>query len=344
MSPGPVRRGVSRRGLLGWAAAGTTLTLLSSCGDGDDSAQEVAFQLGWLPNVESMAVIVADANGYFDDAGVRLKLKPGGPNVVVEPQIVSEKVLVGVQSSDKLAASVAQGADLVAFGAMYQTSPSCILSLADNPIDKPKDLEGKRFGVSQSDARVYDAFFRLTGVDADKVKTVQTAADPAALASGDVDAMSAVLANQPVALEQKGIETKALKLADYGYNRWSGLLVAKKTSLDDDAKRRALVAVFEGVARGLEEASADPAAAAKTVVDRYGKKLGLKLEEQTAGAKVWARLAATENTEKHGLLRITGEGIASQQKFFDAIGIKATAKDLFDTTIGDEVSGERPDG
>lgn len=319
--------------------------LLNSCGEGDDSAQQdVAFQLGWLPNVESMAVIVAAANGYFEDAGVQLKLKPGGPNVVVEPQIVSGKVLVGVQSSDKLAASVAQGADLVAFGAMYQTSPSCILSLAENPINEPKDLEGKRFGVSQSDARVYDAFFELTGVDAEKMKTVQTAADPAALASGDVDAMSAVLANQPVALQQKGIETKTLKLADYGYNRWSGLLVAKRSSLDDDAKRKALAAVFEGVARGMEKATTDPAAAAKVVVDRYGKKLGLGLEEQTAGAKVWAELAATDDRKKHGLLRITKEGIESQQKFFDTIGIKTAASDLFDTTIGDEVSGASSDG
>src|SRR5699024_1662931 len=147
--------------------------------------------------------------------------------------------------------------DLVAIGAMYQSSPSCILSLKKNPVREPKDLEGKRFGISQSDARVYDAFFKLAEVDGSKVENVPNGADPASLASGDVDAMSAVLPNQPVALEIKGVETHSLKLADYGYNRWSGLLSVKKTTLEDDARRADVVAMLKGTIEGMKDCVTD---------------------------------------------------------------------------------------
>lgn len=337
--------GMSRRGFLGRATAVTGAAALapalSACGAaGTDADGATRFQLGWLPNVESMAMLVADAKGYYRREGTPLTLAPGGPNVVIEPQIITGKVLVGVASSDKLADAVAKGAPLVAVGAMYQRSPSCILSLAKASLRKPKDLEGKRFGVAQSDARVYAAFFKLAGVDPSKVTMVPTGTDPSALTSGEVDAISATLPNQPVALELKGFTTTTIALADYGYNRWGGLLTVRAQNLKDRGARRTIGKVLRGTVLGLQDAVADPADAARTVVRRYGRQTGLDSRSEIGGAKVWASLARTPATQKHGLMRFTPEGIASQARFLRGIGVSVDTTAMFDASLIDELYGD----
>ncbi len=341
----PVRVG---RGIVAAAAlaALATVTACSSGGSAEPPAEgsgaqpleSASFQLGWIPNVESMAPIKASADGYFADEGVEVELLPGGPEVTTDAQIVSGNALMGSLSSEGLANSVRAGAPLVAVGAIYQTSSSAIITTADSGIEEPKDLEGKRFGVSQTDARVYTPFFELTGVDESKITQVSTGSDPASLISGEVDAMSGTLANQPIALEAQGVQTHVIRLADYGYNRWSQLLVVRKDSLQDEQKRATIVAMLKAITKGLEEAVADPEAAAQTVYDVYGEQLGLDLGQQEASAKVWAELAANPESDQE-LMQITEEGVQSQQDFFDTIGIDVNAEELFDLSVQEEVTG-----
>lgn len=324
-----------------------SLALVTACsGGGDQTAEPVdsaqvqplesaAFQLGWIPNVESMAVIVAAANGYFEDEGVDVELLPGGPEVTTDAQIVSGNALMGSLSGEGLANSVIAGAPLVAVGAIYQTSSSAIITTKDSGITEPQDLEGKRFGVSQTDARVYTPFFKLADVDESKITQVTTGSDPAALISGEVDAMSGTLANQPIALEAAGVETEVIRLADYGYNRWSQLLVVRADSLEDPQKRATIVAMLAAIVKGLEEAVENPEAAAQIVFDVYGEQLGLDLAQQKASAAVWAELAANPSSDQ-ALVEVTEDGIQSQQEFFDTIGVDITAADLFDLSVYDE--------
>jgi len=304
----------------------------STAGSAVEPLAEANIQFGWIPNVESMAPIVASANGYYEDAGTKVTILPGGPDVVADAQIVSGNALMGILSSEALANSVAAGAPLVAIAAMYQTSSSAIVSLASSGITEPKDLEGKCFGMSQTDARVYTPFFELAGVDMTKVTIVTTGADPASVVSGEVDAMSGTLANQPVAIQAQGYETNQIRLADYGYNRWSGLLVVRKDSLDDPQKRATITAMLGATEKAMAESVADPKSAAQTVFDVYGEQLGLQLATQETGAAIWADLAS-ESTTEQGLMVVTEEGIASQQDFFDKTGIDVTATDLFDLSV-----------
>jgi NitT/TauT family transport system substrate-binding protein len=325
-------------GISATALAGCSTDASPGAGSTAGAAEPLAeanLQFGWIPNVESMAPIMASANGYYEDEGTKVTILPGGPEVVADAQIVSGNALMGILSSEALANSVAAGAPLVAVAAMYQTSSSAIVSLASSDITEPKDLEGKRFGMSQTDTRVYTPFFELAGVDMSKVTIVTTGADPASLVSGEVDAMSGTLANQPIAIQAQGYETNQIRLADYGYNRWSGLLVVRKDSLDDPQKRATISGMLTATEKAMTEAVADPDAAAQTVFDVYGEQLGLQLETQKRGAAIWTQLAS-ESTTEQGLMRITEDGIASQQDFFDKIGVAVTASDLFDLSVQDE--------
>jgi NitT/TauT family transport system substrate-binding protein len=150
----------------------TTAASLAACsGDGDsddldpDNPTHAAVQLGWNPNVENMATVVAQQKGFFKEEGIDADILPGGPEVAADAQVVSGNADMAVLTSESLANAVASGAPLVAIGAIYQKSPSTILTKEGSGINEPKDLEGKKFGVSQSDQRVYKPFLTSAGVD-----------------------------------------------------------------------------------------------------------------------------------------------------------------------------------
>ena len=301
-----------------------------------DAPVSAAIQFGWLPNVENMATIVADQKGYFDEEGIDLEILPGGPDVTADAQVAGGNALMGILSAEALANSISAGSGLVAIAAMYQTTSSAIVTLADSGISEPADLVGRKLGMSQTDVPVYTPFFDLVGVDPEGIEQVLVGSDPAALASGEVDAITGTLPNQPVVLAAQGLDVEAISLADFGYNRWSGLLVVREESLQDDAQRAQIEAMLRAITHGLEDSVADPEAAGEIVYEAYGEQLGLELETQVEGAKIWADLAQ-RNTEDTGLMVVDDAGLAELQTFFDAVGIEQKAADIFDLSVAEEV-------
>jgi len=359
---------MTRRPLLhrgpGRAVLGTVLAvlvsapLLSACG-GDDPADpssgsgspaasstelpsspvDASIQLGWFPNVESAAFVMADEDGEYEERNVNATLLPGGPNVTVAPLIESGNVLVGLLSLERFADAVSQGADLVAVGAEYQTATSAIVSLASSPIETPKDLEGKRFGVSASDTQTYTAFFAMNDVDTSKIEFVSTNGNAAALTAGEVDAISSTIPNDPVVLAAQGVQTHQLRLADYDFNRWSGLLVVARASLEDPAKRAAIGAVLQASAAGEQTAIDDPERTAQTVVDVYGQSQGLQYDAQLGSLQEWNELATAGSVADDGLFRITEEGKARAADFLEQIGSTVDLDTAFDLSVGEDYLG-----
>jgi len=340
--PVPFIRPARRTALAAGALLAVAGVALAGCAGGtttdDGSAQTltpVSIQLGWTPNVENMATIVAAEKGYFADEGIDITLLPGGPDVTADAQVAGGNALMGVLSAEALARSAAAGSGLVGLAATYQTTSSAIVTLADSGITEPSDLVGHTLGMSQTDQPVYDPFFRLVGVDPDQIERVMVGSDPAALASGEVDAITGTLANQPVALEQQGLDVVSIPLADYGYDRWSGVFVSRASSLQVDEERSLITSMLRAVRHGAEDAAADPEAAGQIVYDTYGADLGLDLDAQIAGAKIWAELSE-ENIGEHGLLYVDEAGLARLQTFFDTVGIDADTSELFDLSVEDE--------
>ena len=345
--PSPVLGARRGRGVLAAVTAIIASASLAACAGGDfattppdrDDPVHAAVQLVWNPNVENTATVLAQQNGYFADEGLDVDILPGGPEVAADAQVVSGNADMAILTSEALANAVANGAPLVGMGAVYQRSPSAILTKADSGITEPKDLEGKRFGVSQTDQRVYEPFFKSAGVDISKITIVSTGADPSSLMSGEVDAMSSVAANQPVVVREHGVKTREIPLADYGYNRWSGVITVRSDALATDGSRQRLIGMARAIERGAEASVADPEGSGRTVYESYAKDLGLTENSQVEGAKIWAQLTASVGRD-HALVRIDDAGVRSQQEFFDKTGVPATASDIYDTTASKEIFGD----
>ena len=304
---------------------------------GAQDAVKATMQLGWIANVENSGEFVAQENGYYAAEGVDLTIEPGGPAVAVEPVVVSGKALVGLSQPDFVARAREQGAALKVIAATFQRNPAAVMSLASAPIATPQELAGKRLGIQQQGVPIYDAFFTSIGMDPTTVTYIPVQFDPAPLVSGDVDAFVSFQTNQPIQLKLQDIETTTFLLADYGFNLFSDSLFVTEETLADAEKRATVVKIVRATIKGWQDAIADPAAAAKLVVEKYGKSLNLDLEAQTLTAEAQIPLIETDETKANGLLTMSERGIQENIQTLNNSGIQTTAAEIFDTSILAEI-------
>lgn len=334
-----LRRGSQIAG--GLTLAGVGGSLLTACGSDSDraSSSSFTFQLGWLANAENMGIYMADDKGYFKKQKLSGKVVPGGPSVSVGPMIAGHKALVGLDSADTVARARNEGATLKVVGATLQRNPSAVMSLAENPIQTPADLVGKRLGIQQSGQAIYDAFFKANDIDPGDVTYVPVQFDPAPLVNGDVDAFASFQTVQPLQLQQQGIDTATFLLADFGYAIWADVFVVDEATLADPDQRDMLVRVMRASVQGWQDAVAQPEEGARLAVEKYGKSLKLDITNETAAAKAFVPLVQTEETKANGLLTMSQAGIDANISTMQSVGIDAAADELFDTSVLDDAFG-----
>ena len=318
--------------LVAACGSSSTATGSSSAADGMSS---MAYQFSWIKNFQFAGEYVADSKGYYRDAGLAVDLLAGGPNVSTDAVAESGKALVVQSSPDFTANAVAAGADLKIIGASYQKSPFSIISMA-NPISSPADLAGKKIGIQAVNQVAWDAFLKLSGVDASTFTQVPVQHDLTPLVSGEVDGFWGYSNDDAVQLREKGNDITVMLLADHGYLLPTGTYTVRAAALADPATRAQIVTFMKADVRGWTDAIADPALGARLAVETYGKDNGLDLAGQTASCAASNDLMVTPDTTANGLFTMTPALIQESIATLAAGGITASA-DLFDMSVLTEV-------
>ena len=333
---------ISRRRFMVGAGGGMAAMSLSRWTLSDwAAAQEMTkatLQMGWIANVENAGEFVAQEKGYYTAEELDMTLEPGGPAVSVEPLVVSGKALVGLSQPDVIARARQNGAKLKVVAATFQRNPAAVMSLASAPIKTPQELVGKKLGIQQSGVPIYDAFFTSIGIDPKSITYVPVQFDPAPLVNGEVDAFVSFQTNQPIQLKTQGIETVTFLPADYGFNLFSDAFEVSEDTLADEEKRATVVKILRATIKGWQDAIADPAGAAKLVVDKYGQSLNLELEHQTLTMEAQIPLIQTDEAKANGLLTMSETAIAQNIETLKNSGIDATAEEIFDASLIAEAS------
>ncbi|MBV1900110.1 MAG: ABC transporter substrate-binding protein, partial [Kordiimonadaceae bacterium] len=131
-----------RRFLQGLSVAAGAVVIGSSLSDEDtqpDDIFPITLQLGWLSSNGVIGELVADELGYFADAGLSLKIVPGGPNIDGVGSVVSGQANLGsVSSSPSLILARAAGIPIKCVAVGYQQHPFTYFSLKGNPVHSPK--------------------------------------------------------------------------------------------------------------------------------------------------------------------------------------------------------------
>lgn len=314
----------TRRQLLGGIAASSLLSASQfSTKAVAASATQVRTQLGWLKTVEFGGFWLAEQNGYYKEAGVEPVWIAGGPSIAATPPLVAGgQADLGIDQLLTVVDAASQGTDLVALAAVFQESPSGILSLPDKPIEKASDIIGKRIGVGGSAKPFIDALLQINGLPMDYTP-VPVGFDPTPLLEGACDGFVCFVTNQPIALKLQGVPYVTATYSKLGMPGYADVLFGSRAFVDKN--RSALVAYLEASLRGWQDYLSNPQKAVELTLSTYGKSLALDAAQQAEQAV--AQVPLIKPASGGGLLSLSKELIAG--KIYE--GFKITGrKDLPD--------------
>ena len=141
--------------------------------------------------------------------------------------LLARRVDMAVVDIHDLGLARERGEDVVGVGALVQRPLASVIASGD--IARPRELEGKRVGVTglPSDDAVLRAIVEHDGGDYSKVRrtTIGFSAVPSLIA-GKVDAVVAFWNAEGVALRQRGVDTHEFRVDDYGAPRYPELVLA----------------------------------------------------------------------------------------------------------------------
>jgi ABC-type nitrate/sulfonate/bicarbonate transport system substrate-binding protein len=193
---------------------------------------------------------VADAKGWYADAGVVLKVIAYS-NTAPETLLTAGQADCGISFQDSLTFAVAAGAPIRSVMAILQHSASAIAVLASGPISRPRDLDGRTyggFGYPADEPTIKVVIKHDGGKGVFKSATLNASAYEALYAK-QVDFTIVFTAWEGIEARERGIALRYLKATDYGFPDSYQVVLACNTgwlTAHGDLARRFLSATVGG--------------------------------------------------------------------------------------------------
>src|SRR3954451_15129435 len=249
-------------------AALALAALAAGCGGdggGSGAPRPMTVALDFTPNAVHAPIYAAERKGYDRAEGVKIRIRPPGSAPDSLKLLAAGKVDLAVLDIHDLGLARERGRDFVGVGALVQRPLAAIIARAG--IRRPRDLEGKRVGVSglPSDPAVLRAVMSDDGGDYRKARqvTIGFAAVPS-LIDGKIDAVPAFWNAEGVVLRQRGVAIREFRVDDYGAPRYPEVvLIATRKSLE--RRREQVDAVVRAVKRGSKDVLRDPEPAVRDI-------------------------------------------------------------------------------
>jgi NitT/TauT family transport system substrate-binding protein len=227
---------------------------------------DVTLALNWYPEAEHGGFYAALVHGYFSEEGLKVTIRPGGPNVPVIQDVDAGVVNFGVDNADKLLLLRAQEADVVAVISPLQDSPRCIMVHQASGIRKLEDLATRKsFTLAINEGQPFAPFLKKT-IDLKNVQIVPYQPDVARFMDEPNFGHQAYSFSEPFVAEKHGGDPLCLMLSDIGFNAYTSLLLTRKDLIE---KQPELVSkMTKASIRGWKKYLAEPDETNKYIHDQ----------------------------------------------------------------------------
>ena len=129
--------------------------LVAGCGGGSKSSEggggggkkKVTLQLKWVTQAQFAGYYAAKQKGYYDEEGLDVKIKVGGPSITPEQVVLGKQADFGIDWLPSMLASRDQGQDLVNIAQVFTRSGMLELTWKDSGITSIGQMRGKKVGV-----------------------------------------------------------------------------------------------------------------------------------------------------------------------------------------------------
>lgn len=258
------------------------IVILSACNNKTDEKasgsekdkkdlKTIEIMLDWYPNAVHSYLYVAQEKGYFEDEGLDVNIQfPANPTDPLS-LAASGKITMGFYyQPDVIMARANEGIPVKAVAAVVRSPLNHLVFKADEPIESPKDLEGKQVGypgIPLNEALI-KTMVEHDGGDVSKVEMVNVEFElGSSLIANKVDAVIGAYVNHEVpVLKHAGNDIDYINPVDYGVPNYYELVAV--TSDDTWNKQQKEIEAFWRAARkGYEFMVENPEAALQVLLD-----------------------------------------------------------------------------
>ncbi|MDO4394020.1 MAG: ABC transporter substrate-binding protein [Bacillota bacterium] len=247
---------------------------MTGCGKSsdDDIKTSITFSLDWTPNTNHTGVYVAKALGYYDEAGLDVKIVQPAEHTAEQMTSAGEaEFAIGYQDTMAAALETEDTCNFTAVAAVIQHNTSGIMSRKGDGITSPKGLTGKTY--STWDTPIEQAMLKTVinkdGGDFNKMKQIPNniTDEPAALKAKQTDAIWVYEGWGKVNAGVEGVDVDYFGFADYDktFDYYSPVIIGNNDFLKDNADKAK--AFLEATAKGYEYAAENPEKAADILIE-----------------------------------------------------------------------------
>src|SRR5215510_7193365 len=225
-----------------WAAAAVAL------GCSATAQEKVTFGTDWKAEAEHGGYYQAIATGIYQQHGLDVTLRQGGPQVNHAQLLAAGRLDFNVAPNSFIPLNfVQENIPMVAVAAIFQKDPSVLIAHPGQGNDSLAALKGKPIMIG-SDTRITSWMFLKSkfGYTDDQIRpyTFSVApflADPTAVQQG-------YLSSEPFTIESQGVKPVVILLADAGYSSYGSLIQTSNKVVQEkpDLVQRFVDASIEG--------------------------------------------------------------------------------------------------
>ncbi len=289
---------------------GLTMTLMASSAL---AADKLVLQLKWVTQGQFAGYYVAKDKGFYEEAGLDVEIKPGGPDVAPPQVIAGGGADVVIDWMPSALATREKGLPLVNIAQPFKRSGMMLTCRKETGITKPEDFKGKTLGVwFGGNEYPFLSWMNHLGLKTDGgpegVTVLKQGFNVDPLIQKQADCISTMTYNEYWQVIDAGIPEDQLVTFKYEDEKVAtledGLYVLQK-SLDDPKMVDKLARFVKASMKGWEYTRANPDEAATIVLDNdasgaqtetHQKRMVGEINKLTEGSTGVLDVAAADRT------------------------------------------------
>lgn len=258
---GRVSSSILVRLLLALAVSGALIGCGSSA---SDQLKPVTLGLTYVPNIQFAPFYVADALGYYKDAGLKVTFHHHAAGEDEFGAIVSGHEDMIFASGDEVLQAQGKGVPIVYLAQAFTRYPVALIVPSDSTIKSAADLKGHTVGVPGAYGATYIgllAILKQAGLT-EKDVTIQSIGytQIPALMGHKVDAVMGYINNEPIQFKKAGFDVRTIPVGNAQPLISNGLGALQK---EIDANPAVVKAVIAATLKGVDFVTTHPDEAVK---------------------------------------------------------------------------------
>ncbi|QKV17554.1 ABC transporter substrate-binding protein [Oricola thermophila] len=295
-----------------WIALATGVAL-SVTATASQAADELTLQLKWVTQAQFAGYYVAKDKGFYDEEGLDVEIKPGGPDVAPPQVIAGGGADVVVDWMPSALATREKGVPLVNIAQPFKKSGMMLTCRKETGITSPADFKGRTLGVwFGGNEYPFLSWMSQLGIPTEGgeegVTVLKQGFNVDPLIQKQADCISTMTYNEYWQVIDAGFTPEDLvvfKYEEQGVATLEDGLYVLEESLEDDAMVDKLARFVKASMKGWNYAAENPDEAAEIVLDndatgaqteKHQKRMMREIAKLIDGSDGTLDVAAAERT------------------------------------------------